>query len=116
MCWRIINITTTTAIVQGTDNELYSPDYGGQDSKYPCWMWMMDKSTKVNVAAGVKNDFANGDDYVTVKDAVRGIHHASGNNWLKTTSPDNIYVGANFGYALSGRTYNTTVRVELFTE
>ena len=106
MCWRIVAVSTTSlTIVQGSDNKLYSSEEGGQAGSFPCFLWMIDKSSGA---------FANSEDYVTIKDAVRGIQFAEA-TWGAAGSPNYIYFGANFQYASIPDTYRTTtLRIEAF--
>lgn len=108
MCWRIVDASTTTyTIKQGTDgypDRLWSAELG---SKYPCFFWMMDRGT---------TGFADSDEYVTVWDN-RGIHHAEGPTWGGATSPNYIYLGADFTGGVAPSTYQTSrLMVELFYE
>lgn len=126
MCWRVVDITTSTAsntIMQGCNapnssgvmtwypDRLYSNLLG---VRYPCFIWMKDRQTRT-IADTTITAFANGDDYVTVKDAIGGIQHAEATR-AKVSSPDYIYVGADFTNALGGRTYQANVRLEVFSE
>lgn len=109
LCWRITDVSTTTLTIQGSGTSLYSAELG---AGYPCFFAMKDKKeTDLNA-------FTNGEDYVIVKDWYRGIHAAnSSTGFTQVTSPDCIYIGANFSGALLGKTYQTTtLRIEAFTE
>jgi hypothetical protein len=134
MCWRMVDASTTTDVLdivqvnsQGTwsdpgqphDGEtitkstLYSPSLG---TNYPCYFFMKDKSTP-KIWYENTTAFKNADEYIVVKDQAFGIHHAEGNNWGTTASPDCIYIGANFKEASAPRTYQTkTLRIEAFSE
>jgi hypothetical protein len=115
MCWRLTdNTTNTLTIVQGGDNKLYSNEIGGQAGQYPCFVWIKDFHTPA-IPSTNTTAFANGEDYVTVKDALRGGQHAEG-TWNSMPSPDYIYFGAYFKNAVTPRTYNATLRVEAFFE
>jgi hypothetical protein len=108
MCWRIVDASTTTCTIKqgaaGYPDRLWSAELG---SNYPCFFWMMDKGT---------TGFADSDDYVTVWDN-RGIHHAEGPTWGGATSPNYIYLGADFTGGVAPSTYQTSrLMVELFYE
>ncbi len=109
MCWRITDVSTTTLTIRrgapGYPDRLWAQELGDQ---YPCFLWMKDKNTP---------GFQNGEDYVTVKEAARGLHHSEGDWGTGVPSPDYIYIGADFTNALTPRTYKTsTLRLEAFTE
>lgn len=109
MCWRIVTVSTTSLTIQqgapGFPDRLWASELG---NGYPCFVWMMDTGT-----AG----FLNALDYVTVRDALRGIQHAEA-TWAATTiSPAYIYIGADFTLATTPNTYRTTtLRIEAFTD
>jgi hypothetical protein len=131
MCWRITDLSTgpvaglniaqvNRAGVGVTTATLYCPDLetstNPPDYQYPCFFWMTDRQTAANASAAT-SAFADGADYITVKDKIRGIHHAEGPNWGTTSSPDYVYIGACFTNASTPRTYKTsTLRIEAFTE
>ncbi|MHB9154845.1 MAG: hypothetical protein ACYC5N_04020 [Endomicrobiales bacterium] len=105
MCWRIVDVTTTTYTIANTADyaHLYSPDIG--DGFYP-WMYIKDKSDP---------DFVNSADYITAWD-LRGIHYGEG-EWGGAISSNLIYLGADFTNALPLRTYKTSrLIIELFYE
>jgi hypothetical protein len=116
MCWRVIYTTGTVyglQIVQGTDNSLYDAGFGGQNSKYPCYVWMLDRATPstLNPDGSEKfPKFSDGVPYATVRSAVNGIQQAEA-TWLTLTAPTvRIYLGADFTNAvtaLAGITYQT---------
>lgn len=108
MCWRVTDVSTTTLnIVRGTagfPDRLWEQTLG---SAYPCFIWMVDAAN---------GGFYGGWDYITVKDASKGIQHGE-ITWGNTASPDYIYFGADFTNAVTPRTYRTnTIRLEAFTE
>ena len=108
MCWRVTDaVATSTTIAQGAPGKpdrLYSTELG---NAYPCFEWMKDAATM---------GFANGEDYVTVKDANRGIQHAE-STWAYASSPDYLYFGALFTGAVTPRIYRTSrLMIEAFTE
>ncbi|MFC1500935.1 hypothetical protein ACFL58_00600 [Elusimicrobiota bacterium] len=110
MCWRMVDVTTDTYnMVEGTDNKIYGTAFGGQDSIYPCFLWMKDRGT---TGADI---FVDGEDAVTVWDN-RGIQHAEG-TWGGAVSRNYIYLGAKFENAVTPRTYKTSMLIiELFYE
>ncbi len=120
MCWRVVDTSTNTlTIVQGSDNKLYSAELGGQAGTFPCFAWMKDKNTPT-IASADTTAFSDGEDYITVKEARRGIHYAEGPNigqsWGSSASPDYIYFGANFSTAFNATYRTKTLRIESFTD
>lgn len=108
MCWRVADtVVNSTTIAQGAPSfpdRLYSTELGND---YPCFIWMKDAGT---------SGFANGEDYVTVKDSVRGIQHGEA-TFGATPSPEYIYFGALFTNAVTPRLYKTSrLMIEAFTE
>lgn len=104
MCWRIVDNSTTTLTIRQTGDTLYANELG---SAYPCFLWMMDVGT---------TGFANGADYMTMKDSARGIQHAEA-TFGSTSSPDYVYFGANFTSAVTPRTYKTNrLIIEAYTD
>lgn len=108
MCWRAVDVSTTSlTIVQGAPNfpdRIWSQECG---DAYPCWLWMKDKGT---------SGFTNGEDYVIVKDALRGLQTAEAGYGF-SASPDYIYFGANFSTIVTPSTYSTNqLIVEAFSE
>lgn len=107
MCWRIVDYTTTTVIMQGAPiypDRLWEQQLG---DSFPCYLWMKDKATA---------SFIDGEDYVTMKESVRGAHFSEG-EWGTMQSPDYIYLGAKFKNAVTPKNYKTnTLRIETFTE
>jgi hypothetical protein len=116
ICWRLTDGTTNSlTIVQGGDNKLYSSQLGGVTSAYPCFLWMKDFSTPA-IPATNTTAFVNGEDYVTLKDALRGGQHAEG-TWNSMPSPDYVYFGAKFTNAITPGVYKTgKLTVEFFSE
>lgn len=120
LCWRIVDVTTTTAIQQGAagfPDRLWDTKTGDQ---YPCYVWMKDKATASLSNGGTlpwasTPSFVPGEAYVTMKDAVNGVMHAE-MTYAFMTSPDYVYVGANFGNAAGGSSYSGKIVVESFTE
>jgi len=115
ICWRIMDNTTdythleiyeTVASDTGGANHLRCPAYGAPaTTNYNCWFWMMDELT---------SGFGNGDDYVTIWNQY-GVHHAEGDNWGVSRSPNYIYIGAKFSSAVAQKTYKTNkLIVEFF--
>lgn len=114
MCWRIVDTSTNTlTIVQdATTNLLYSAELG---QEFPCFMWFKDLNTpdlpETNTEA-----FEAGEPYVTVKDR-SGIHYAGGDDEFGvSSSPDYIYVGANFLGSATPGNYKGTIKLEAFIE
>jgi hypothetical protein len=111
MCWRIVDVdisTTTLAIVQGTDNKLYSVESGGQPSGFPCYLWILD----LNKPGG----FLPADnDYAVIQD-IRGIQYSEATRG-GAAAPNYMYIGANFTGATTPNTYTTNrLTLELFHE
>jgi len=108
MCWRVVDVSTTALTIVQTGDTLYASEIG---SGYPCFFWMKDAQTTGASA------FVNGEDYVTIKESARGMHHAESTWATGVVSPDYIYIGANFASVVTPRTYKTsTLRIEAFTE
>lgn len=112
MCWRIVDLTTTTHIMQGATDAIshqWVPDrlWEGQlTDQYPCYIWMLDKQS---------SDFENGMAYATAWD-YRGIQHAE-MTFGGSRSPNYVYFGADFSQAVGLRSYSTDrLTVELFNE
>jgi hypothetical protein len=106
LCWRIVDVTTTTHIMQGADN---FPDRLWENQltdQYPCYIWMKDRQS---------SDFADGMDYATAWD-YRGIQHGE-TTFGAAKSPNYVYFGADFSHAVGSRTYETgKLIVELYSE
>lgn len=120
LCWRIVDVTTTTAIQQGAagyPDRLWDTKTGDQ---YPCYIWMKDKAT-ASVANGgtlpwaTSASFVPGEPYITMKDSVNGVMHAE-ITYAAMPSPDYIYVGANFLGAAGGSSYSGKIVIEAFNE
>lgn len=93
MCWRVLSATGTVptpSIVQGTDNSLYDTLYGGMAGSYPCYLWMMDKSS---------TGFTDGMAYAQVRSAINGIQQAE-DTWLMVGPTVRVYLGADFTNAM----------------
>ncbi|MCX5782622.1 MAG: hypothetical protein NT145_08000 [Elusimicrobia bacterium] len=107
MCWRITDTSTTTLTIAYSGGHLYSTELG---SSFWCFLVMKDKGTTGT------NAFTNGEDYVIVKDYAGGIQDSEG-AWHPVSSPDNIYIGADFTNATLPRTYKTSkLIIEAFIE
>lgn len=116
LCWRLTdNTTNSITIVQGSDNKLYSTELGGQSSNFPCFLWMKDIKTP-DIPGENTTRFIDSEDYVTVKEGMRGAHYSEG-EWAALQSPDYIYIGAKFASALTPREYKTNkLTLEFFRE
>jgi hypothetical protein len=81
------------------------------------WIYFKDKQSTDSIDTPLSSEvMVDGEDYVTVKDT-RGIHFASGaTEFGGTSSPDVIYLEANFNTAVTPRTYSAKIRLEAFTE
>jgi len=77
--------------------------------------WKYHKDPGSSLASG--NQLVPGEDYATAKDANLGIHFGSGPaDYGPTSSPDYIFVEADFALGSVGRTYSGLIVVEAFTE
>ena len=76
--------------------------------QYPCYLWTMDRGTY---------GFADGIDYITIRDSKRGIQHGEA-TWGIAGSPVYLYFGATFANVttLPDTFRTTTIRIEAFTE
>lgn len=122
MCWRITDSTVTAPNIQkgapGAPDRLWDANVTPNGDQYPCFFWMKDKGTLDDpLTPGVNEAFINADDYVAIWDK-RGIHHAEGDNWgTNCYSPNYVYLGADFSYAIGQRNYTTgKLIVELYNE
>jgi len=87
----------------------------GDPNSNTSWFYFKDKSQS-NFWKIIDNiDYI---DYSTVAKAGYGIHYAQGpGNYGSASSPDYVYIQANFTNAIGGRTYRTTtLRIELYSE
>jgi hypothetical protein len=115
MCWRLVDATTTTVtIVQhaypnqtktGLDypDRLWSYELGPD---FPCFVWMQDKVQLTTIT---------NQDYATVWNDLQGIQYAEA-NWGAASTPNYIYLGADFSKAFVPMTFKTSLTVELFYE
>lgn len=123
LCWRPVDTTTDTLNIQQRDID-GNPDNGNDilfdpaiSQAFGQFFFMLDKA-RMDVAGtvGVPLADGNGQDFVTVKDT-RGIHFFPGpSDFSPMTTPDTIYLGANFEKAFAGRSYRGRIRVEGFFE
>jgi len=110
-CWRVaFTPLSSVNIIQGTLDKtfplrLWDTSTGDQ---YPCYLWMMDRNTY---------GFADGIDYVTIRDANRGIQHGEA-TWCATGATVYLYFGATFNNvkALPDTFQTSTMRIEAFTQ
>ena len=108
MCWRITDVSTNTLTIEQTGAHLYSVELG---SSFYCFFSMKDKGSTGTDA------MTNGESYITVKEAFIGMQYAESSWSNSMTSPNYIYLGANFSTAKTGKTYKTsTLRIEGFSE
>jgi len=90
-----------------------NPNAGGPNSSQ--WLFHEDRA-QVAVPSQSAAAFVDGDPYITVKNAI-GIHFGQlVTEFGAAPSPNYIYTEANFGSAVTPRTYQTsTLRLEAFT-
>lgn len=117
MCWRLTENTTDSltigSVMDGTAMKLYSMEIS---SSYPCFLWMKDKSTPDMPGTAADDKFVYGEDYCVIWEENRGCQHAEG-TWSPMSSPNFLYLGADFSSASTPETYQTSnLRIELFTE
>lgn len=112
MCWRIVDQSTTTHIMQGATDAITGQWLPGRlwenqlTDQYPCYIWMRDKQS---------SDFENGMAYATAWD-YRGIQHAE-MTFGGARSPNYVYFCADFSQAVGPRSYRTgRLIVELYNE
>lgn len=114
MAWSIKGSTKVLVTEIGAADPNTGPT-SGVNNKFQ-WLFMKDKGTP-NIPAEGTTLFVDGEDFVTVKDT-RGIHFGQSSlEFGGDSSPDFIYLEANFTTAVTPATYRTkTLRVEGFTE
>jgi len=108
MAWSI-KATTTTAPTQADPTST-------TDANAAQWLFFEDRNTPT-IASQNTTAFADGATFVTIKLAGSGIHFGQANTAFGAApSPNFVYCEANFGAAVTPRTYKTsTLRLEAFT-
>jgi hypothetical protein len=124
VCWRIVDVTTSTHIMQGAmgydNNHVWTwlPDRLWEqqlNDQYPCYLWMKDRNTQT-IPGTRTTAFSDGEDYITFWNELRGIEHAEF-TFSGAPSPNYIYFGADFSDAIAPVTYKTgKLTVELYYE
>lgn len=98
------------------------PNNNGQNGKPTdnnAFQWLfMEDHAQVAVPNLNASAFRNSDPFVTVQAAEQGIHFGQANNEFGPgPTPYYLYLEANFGFAITPRTYKTsTLRLEAFTQ
>lgn len=113
----LISTSTNTAVIPiawTIKDDLGDPSAVGDPNIYTNWFYFKDKS-QTNFWQTTPNDTK---DYSTVGKAGYGYHYQQGpQNYGFMSSPNYIYVEADFSNATGGWIYRTTtLRIELFTE
>ena len=113
MAWRTVDLTTATLAA-------FEPNACPGTGSACLWQYLQDFATPT-ISSQSTQAFLNGDPSVTLKDHT-GIHYAQGIGISTSTfgganPPDVVYLEANFGQAVTPRTYQTsTVRLEYYTQ
>jgi len=124
MCWKIMDDkwtkdTTLGDLGPGPADPIQKADPEIENSYYfyNNYLWFKDKATVDNLATSTDETFLNGEDYITVVNAL-GIKYGASpeerGGGIGAGDPNYIYFGADFRKATTPNTYATTLTLELY--